>query len=58
MCFLGNAFMASRTRGVRGDFYGADNYEAVGILKELFEKRRNDFTGRRFITNENEDYPF
>jgi len=42
--------MASRTRGVRGNFYGADNYEAVGILKELFEKRRNDFTGHRFIT--------
>ncbi len=33
-------------------------YEAAGILKELFEKKQDDFTGHRFITNENEDYPF
>ena len=26
--------------------------------KDLFEKRREDFTGHRFITNEGTDYPF
>ena len=34
------------------------SYEAAGILMDLFEKRRNDLEGHRFITNENEDYPF
>ena len=34
------------------------SYEAAGILKDLFEKRREDFDGHRFITNENADYPF
>lgn len=34
------------------------SYEAAEILRELFEKKRNDFEGHRFITNENEDYPF
>ena len=34
------------------------SYEAAGILKELFEKRWNDFDGHRFITNLGEDYPF
>ncbi len=29
------------------------------VLKERhIEKKRNDYTGHRFITNENEDYPF
>lgn len=34
------------------------SYEAAEILRDLFEKKRNDFEGHRFITNENEDYPF
>ena len=34
------------------------SYEAAQILLELFEKRRNDFDGHRFITNEDVDYPF
>lgn len=34
------------------------SYEAAGILKDLFETRREDFTGHRFITNEGVDYPF
>lgn len=34
------------------------SYEAAEILRLLFEKRREDKTGHRFITNENEDYPF
>ena len=34
------------------------SYEAAGILKDLFAKRREDFTGHRFITNEGNDYPF
>lgn len=34
------------------------SYEAAGILMEMFEKRRYDFDGHRFITNKNEDYPF
>ena len=34
------------------------SYEAAGILKDLFESRREDFTGHRFITNEGTDYPF
>ncbi len=34
------------------------SYEAAVILQDLFEKKREDFDGHRFITNENEDYPF
>lgn len=34
------------------------SYEAAEILRELFEKKRNDFSGHRFITNLDEDYPF
>lgn len=34
------------------------SYQAAQILLELFEKRRNDFEGHRFITNEGVDYPF
>ena len=34
------------------------SYEAAGILRELFEKKRNDFDGHRFITNLDEEYPF
>lgn len=34
------------------------SYEAAEILRLLFEKKRTDFDGHRFITNRNEDYPF
>ena len=34
------------------------SYEAAEILRLLFEKKRNDFDGHRFITNHDEDYPF
>ena len=34
------------------------SYEAAEILRELFEKKRNDFDSHRFITNMDEDYPF
>ena len=53
-----------RTTGMDYGMGKADNpaplssYEAAGILKDLFEARRDDFTGHRFITNEGVDYPF
>ncbi|MCR5276036.1 MAG: SDR family NAD(P)-dependent oxidoreductase [Clostridiales bacterium] len=47
-----------RTDGREDNPAPLSSYEAAGILKDLFEKKRNDFTGHRFITNENEDYPF
>ncbi len=34
------------------------SYEAAEILRKLFEERREDKTGHRFITNLGEDYPF
>ena len=34
------------------------SYEAAEILRVLFEKKRNDFDGHRFITNLDEDYTF
>ena len=34
------------------------SYEPAEILRVLFEQKREDKTGHRFITNENEDYPF
>jgi NAD(P)-dependent dehydrogenase (short-subunit alcohol dehydrogenase family) len=33
-------------------------YDAAETLRLLFEKRRYDKQGHRFITYENEDYPF
>ena len=47
-----------RTDGREDNPAPLSSYEAAGILQELFEKKRNDFDGHRFITNENEDYPF
>ena len=47
-----------RTDGREDNPAPLSSYEAAGILKELCEKRRNDFTGHRFITNEDKDYPF
>lgn len=34
------------------------SYEAAEILRVLFEKKREDFEGHRFITNMDEEYPF
>ena len=47
-----------RTDGRADNPAPLSSYEAAGILQELFEKRRNDFEGHRFITNEGADYPF
>jgi len=47
-----------RTDGREDNPAPLSSYEAAGILKELFAERREDFTGHRFITNENKDYPF
>jgi len=34
------------------------SYDAAEILRKLFEEKRSDRTGSRFITNEGEAYPF
>ena len=47
-----------RTDGRTDNPAPLSSYEAAGILRELFEKKRNDFEGHRFITNLGEDYPF
>lgn len=47
-----------RTNGKEDNPAPLSSYEAAGILKDLFEARRDDFTGHRFITNEGVDYPF
>ncbi|MCR5060102.1 MAG: SDR family NAD(P)-dependent oxidoreductase [Saccharofermentans sp.] len=47
-----------RTDGRADNPAPLSSYEAACILQELFEKRREDREGHRFITNENEDYPF
>ena len=47
-----------RTDGKAGNPAPLSSYEAAGILKDLFDTRREDFTGHRFITNEGTDYPF
>jgi len=47
-----------RTDGREDNPAPLSSYEAACILQKLFEERRNDFEGHRFITNEGEDYPF
>ena len=47
-----------RTNGQVDNPAPLSSYEAAGILKKLFEERRYDKEGHRFITNEGEDYPF
>lgn len=47
-----------RTNGDPNNPAPLSSYEAAGILKDLAEKRREDKTGHRFITNYGEDYPF
>ena len=47
-----------RTDGREDNPAPLSSYEAAGILKDLFDERREDFDGHRFITNEGKDYPF
>ncbi len=47
-----------RTDGKPDNPAPLSSYEAAEILRVLFEKKRNDFDGHRFITNLDEDYPF
>lgn len=47
-----------RTDGRADNPAPLSSYEAAEILRVLFEKKRNDFDGHRFITNLDEDYPF
>ena len=47
-----------RTDGKPDNPASLSSYEAAEILRLLFEKKRNNFDGHRFITNLDEDYPF
>ncbi|MBO7631149.1 MAG: SDR family NAD(P)-dependent oxidoreductase [Lachnospiraceae bacterium] len=47
-----------RTDGKPDNPAPLSSYEAAEILRELFEKKRTDFDGHRFITIRNKDYPF
>lgn len=47
-----------RTDGREDNPAPLSSYEAAGILQDLFEKKRDDMTGPRFITNDGEAYPF
>ena len=47
-----------RTDGKPDNPAPLSSYEAAEILMLLFEKKRDDFEGHRFITNLDEDYPF
>lgn len=47
-----------RTNGDPENPAPLSSYDAAEILRKLFEERREDKTGHRFITNLGEDYPF
>ena len=47
-----------RTNGQEDNPAPLSSYDAAEILRKLFEERRYDKAGHRFITNEGEDYPF
>ena len=47
-----------RTDGKADNPAPLSSYEAAEILRKLFEDKRYDLTGPRFITNEGEAYPF
>ncbi|MBE6754604.1 MAG: SDR family NAD(P)-dependent oxidoreductase [Ruminococcaceae bacterium] len=47
-----------RTDGREDNPAPLSSYDAAEILRKLFEERREDLTGHRFITNLGEDYPF
>lgn len=47
-----------RTNGQPDNPAPLSSYDAAEILRKLFEERREDRIGHRFITNEGKDYPF
>lgn len=47
-----------RTDGKADNPAPLSSYEAAEILRKLFEERREDKTGHRFLTNMGEEYPF
>lgn len=47
-----------RTDGKEDNPAPLSSYEAAEILRKLFEEKRYDLTGPRFITNEGIEYPF
>lgn len=47
-----------RTDGREDNPAPLSSYDAAEILRKLFEEKRDDKTGPRFITNEGEEYPF
>ncbi len=47
-----------RTDGKEDNPAHLSSYDAAEILRKLFEEKRNDKTGPRFITNEGVEYPF
>lgn len=47
-----------RTDGRPDNKAPLSSYDAAEILRKLFEEKREDKTGPRFITNEGEEYPF
>lgn len=47
-----------RTDGKPDNQAPLSSYDAAEILRKLFEEKRYDKTGPRFITNEGEEYPF
>ena len=47
-----------RTDGRADNPAPLSSYDAAEILRLLFETKRSDFDGHRFITNLDEDYPF
>lgn len=47
-----------RTDGKEDNPAPLSSYEAAEILRKLFEEKRYDLAGPRFITNEGNEYPF
>ncbi|MBP3621227.1 MAG: SDR family NAD(P)-dependent oxidoreductase [Lachnospiraceae bacterium] len=47
-----------RTDGKPDNQAPLSSYDAAEILRKLFDEKRYDKTGPRFITNEGEEYPF
>lgn len=47
-----------RTDGRPDNKAPLSSYDAAEILRKLFEEKRNDKAGPRFITNEGKEYPF
>lgn len=47
-----------RTNGDPNNQAPLSSYDAAEILRKLFEEKRYDKTGYRFLTNLGEEYPF